>query len=221
MSLQKISESDWQSIQEVELATWTPTGWTDPATGKTYSPFPTFEGKLEREQGYQRQMIARFGINRLSGILLDIGCGPSPLSDQIESTDLVRIAIDPLIPGYAQYHNVFAWKALPLAAPAEHIPLPANFAQNIVSTNALDHFQDPNQALDEMVRLLKPLGCIYLSFCINNASEGHPHPAHKIDLTGDQVTQYLKGRMVCESGYVAPYGWREQPAWFGVYRKYA
>lgn len=202
-----VSMEEWQVIQIHELATW------------THQAYPDLHGKRIRELGYQRQVLNQFRISGLAGVVADVGCGPLPILNQIEG-NFVGIGIDPLIPEFAKVYPVLEWpRCLPLVCCAEDIRLPSNSVHQLISTNALDHFRDPRQALEEMVRILKPGGTLYLHFCIENASKGNPHPAHKIDLTPELVNGWLRGKLDFDCGRIVPYGWREQPAWVGVYRK--
>lgn len=215
-----ISHQEWKQVQQIELATWTPAGYKLP-DGKVVRPYPDLPGKIAREREYQKALLCVFRISGIAGWIVDVGCGPSPILEQIEG-NFLGIGVDPLIPEYAKYHNIWAWqKTLPLVCTAESIRLPSVTVHHVICTNSLDHFQDPRQALAEMIRILRPGGTLWLSFCIENASKGHPHPAHKIDLTPQDVMEWTTNVLECERGEIIEYGWRKQPAWLGIYRKLA
>ena len=219
MSSKVIPQDEWKKVQEIELSTWSPTGWTDPGTRKEYKPYPSFEGKLEREREYQRTLLRLFRISGIAGTVADIGCGPTPILEQAEG-NFVGIGVDPLIPGYAKHHAIWEWKkTIPLACCAEEIRLPSATIHHVISTNALDHFANPYQAFGEMMRILKPGGTIWLSVCINNASEGHVHPAHHIDLDQDDIMEWSKDKLMVERLEIVEYGWRKQAAILFVARK--
>jgi SAM-dependent methyltransferase len=204
-----LSVEEWKDVQKPELESW------------TVKAFPDLGGKIERERSYQRQMLNKFRISGLAGIVVDVGCGPSPITEQIEG-NFIGIGVDPLIPEYSKFHNVFAWKkTMPRFCKAEEILLPDSSAHHVISTNAIDHFQNWEKALEEIARIMKPGATFWLSFCINNASEGHPHPAHRVDLDVEIVGKKLKQLgLSIDRGEITSYGWRNQPSWLAVYRKY-
>lgn len=212
-----LSVQEWEEIQIIEAATWTRKGWIDPETGKEYKAFPSFEGKLERERGYQRKMLDLFRISGLSGNVLDVGCGATPILDQVAG-NFIGIALDPNWGNYLTEHP-FPHKCAICAHPAEEMPFPDNSFHHIISTNALDHFRDPRAALLEMLRVLRVGGTLWLSFCINNATQGHPHPAHRIDLTIEDVAKWSNGLVETERAETIHYGWRNQDAALVVARK--
>lgn len=201
-----ITQAEWEEAQTMELASWT-----------THA-FPNFQGKQDRERGYQREVLQQLGWPRFSGVAVEVGCGPVPVLEQV-SGDFIGIAVDPLIPEYAKTYPIWGWKSLPAAMRAEDLDLPDRLADHVLSVNALDHFQDPIQALVEMVRILKPEGMLWLQFCIENASKGNPHPAHKIDLTPEVVKQQLGATCRRIGEQIAEYGWRRQPSYLGVYQR--
>ncbi len=219
-----ISHDEWREIQDIERATWTEQGWTDPKSGKTYTAFPDLQGKFERERNYRQSLLALFKISGLAGLVVDIGCGPAPILEQIAG-NFVGIGVDSLLPAYEkdlpeEFRPTRSWKRTALmACAAEDIRLPNSVAHYAVSVNALDHFENPSQALAEIIRILRPGGTLYLCFCINNASDGHPHPAHRIDLGPDDVKEWLGRRIRVQYEEVVAYGWRNQPAYLLICRK--
>lgn len=226
--VKKLTDIEYDEIQRVEAATWTRQPYTgiDPATGKekTWSPYPSFEGKRARERKYQQQLLNLFRISGFNGIAVDVGCGPQPVLEQIDG-NFIGIGVDPLIMSYAVDHPIFGeggWKKT-LACPfqAETIPLPTASVHYVISTNALDHCQDPRAVVREIARILRPSGTFFLSFCVNNASVGHPHPAHKIDLTIEDVRAWADGLFHIEAQERITYGWRNQDASLMVLRRYA
>jgi SAM-dependent methyltransferase len=80
----------------------------------------------------------------------------------------VKIAIDPLLYAYQKLGMLIEDAAgtsstVHLALPADEIPLLDGCANLVVCRNALDHMLDPDGALAQMHRIIKPDGTLFLS----------------------------------------------------------
>lgn len=201
----RLSEEEWAGIQILEARTWNEGAW------------PDFESKLERERGYQREVLDQLRISGMIGIVVEIGSGPSPVLEQVGG-NFLGVAVDPLWPEYLKRH---AWptRCALRSDCAEQLNIASSSAHHVLTTNALDHFKDPLAALDEMIRILRPGGMLWLHYCIDNATKGNPQPPHKIDLNPGIIDPFLKTKLALKRGDIQPYGWRRQDAWVGVYRK--
>jgi SAM-dependent methyltransferase len=76
-------------------------------------------------------------------IVLNLGSGPTRLSDRILNVD------------FHPYKNV------DLIADVHHLPLKSNSVGGVISIAMLEHVEDPRSVVDEMHRILKPGGHIY------------------------------------------------------------
>ena len=92
--------------------------------------------------------------------MLDVGCGPFGLVHFIEGA-FERIRIDPLLPEYRQKLPL-GGRQLSLSAIGESLPLAGGSIDVAVCYNALDHMRDPERALDELARVLRPGGIALL-----------------------------------------------------------
>lgn len=213
----KISAELWEQIQAEELASWTGKAW------------PSLEGKLYRERKYLKQAFDDLGLNNIpvnapeQEVFVDVGCGPlSVLEEWRNPFTLVR-CYDPLHEGYTA-SGLRAAAGADLSRYAygrgERIEHDDNSVDLITSVNGIDHYEDPRATLKEMYRVLRPGGTIRLHYCVNNASEGHPHPAHRIDLDIPQMVEWGEA-LGLEKHTVAYtyYGWRHQLAAVVVFRK--
>lgn len=213
----KISAELWEQIQAEELASWTGKAW------------PSLEGKLYRERKYLKQAFDDLGLNNIpvnapeQEVFVDVGCGPlSVLEEWRNPFTLVR-CYDPLHEGYTA-SGLRAAAGADLSRYAygrgERIEHDDNSVDLITSVNGIDHYEDPLATLKEMYRVLRPGGTIRLHYCVNNASEGHPHPAHRIDLDIPQMVEWGEA-LGLEKHTVAYtyYGWRHQLAAVVVFRK--
>lgn len=109
-------------------------------------------------------------------IVADVGSGP--IGGIIKALDCkLGFAIDPLSSKYIQ----MGWtdnldKYIPISSPAEVIPLPSNYVDVVHTMNALDHVRDINKCMQEIHRILKAGGRIYLNVDIRNSlqvTRGH------------------------------------------------
>ena len=100
--------------------------------------------------------------------ILDIGCGPRGSLEWADKTNL-RVGLDPLAKKYLnlgtkkhsmQYVN----------ATAENIPFPDNYFDIISSFNSLDHVDDLDKVIKEIIRVLAPNGMFLLITDIHEVS---------------------------------------------------
>lgn len=128
------------------------------------------EGTL-KNSFYVEIFTSRVGIDRefySDKKLLDIGCGPrGSLEWAIMAAE--RVGLDPLVNRYRSL-GIDRHSTHYVNAPAEHIPYSDNHFDVVTSINSLDHVDDVDAAMREMVRVLAPGGMILL------VVEIHPKP---------------------------------------------
>ena len=101
-------------------------------------------------------------------VILDIGCGPRGSLEWAKNTK-ERIGLDPLIAKFKKF-GIENHKARYIEGVAEEIPIHDNFFEVISSFNSFDHFDNINEALKEIYRVLKPNGLFLL------ISDVHDYP---------------------------------------------
>lgn len=89
-----------------------------------------------------------------------MGCGPFGLVHFVDHARQ-RIRIDPLLSEYRDKLSLEG-EQLSLAAMGESLPLMDRTIDLAVCYNALDHMLDPEAALDELARVLRPGGTALL-----------------------------------------------------------
>lgn len=145
------------------------------------------EPVAETYEGRRRQ-IARAEVRRVLAeaaidderffegkVVVDVGPGPLGFPDACPAR--VSIGIEPLAERYrAAGLLIEPSDALYLAAGAEAVPLVTGCADVVVARNSLDHVDDPEAALREIQRLLRPGGTLIANFDIGHAPTAtEPH----------------------------------------------
>jgi SAM-dependent methyltransferase len=109
--------------------------------------------------------------------VIEIGAGPYPAIAAARKGWKRCVAVDPIARGYVEEDLVpkAAEHVIYIAAPGEQIPLPNGFADLLVIENCLDHVTDPSAVAQEMYRLLRPGGYLWLFVDLSNHRD-HMHP---------------------------------------------
>jgi SAM-dependent methyltransferase len=128
-------------------------------------------------QARRLEMILRAAGERISGLILEDGCGVGMYVEKLSTYHGRVIGLE-----YDRERAVEARGRSPhiINAAGEAIPLPASIFDLILSHEVLEHVQDDRAAVQEMVRVLKPGGRIAL-FCPNR---GYPFETHGIYWNG-------------------------------------
>lgn len=110
--------------------------------------------------------------------LLDIGNGPCGLLNFVPGN--IKVGIDPNNQMYRANEILYNIEnsVRYITCPAEKLPLPDAYFEFISCVNVLDHVNDPQIVLDEIIRVLKPGGFFFLSVDTRREEETslvHPH----------------------------------------------
>jgi SAM-dependent methyltransferase len=119
--------------------------------------------------------------------ILDLGCGPYPLSTAFEDCRIV--GLDPLILRYeaagfplAEFTDRITF----VQGFAEDMPFPSGSFDAVISVNAIDHVDDFARAAQEISRVLKKDGALRMQVHYHSPRELEPHA-----LTDDDVLAHL------------------------------
>ena len=107
-------------------------------------------------------MMAQFGLTPeffAGKAVLDVGCGPRGSLEWCDTS--VRVGLDPLSVRYLEL-GVAAHGMDYVAAGAESMPLRTESFDIVTSMNSLDHVDDLDATIAEMVRVLRPEGTLLL-----------------------------------------------------------
>lgn len=109
--------------------------------------------------------------------VIEIGAGPYPAVAAARKGWKRCVAVDPIARGYVEEDLVppAAEHVVYIAAPGEQVPLPNGFADLVIIENCLDHVSDPDAVAQELYRLLRPGGHLWLFVDLSNHRD-HMHP---------------------------------------------
>lgn len=98
--------------------------------------------------------------------ILDLGCGPR---GSLEWADLAaeRVGLDPLVGRYKQL-GIDHHKMQYVEARSEKIPFPEKYFDVVCSFNSLDHVDNLDQTIQEIIRVTKPGGFFLLLTDVNH-----------------------------------------------------
>ena len=129
------------------------------------------EGTVLSNEHYEQFYTTHFGLSReyyTGRRVLDIGCGPR---GSLEWADMAttRVGLDPLVPDYRKL-GIERHKMQYVEAPSERIPFPANYFDVVCSFNSLDHVNDLEQTINEIIRVTAPNGLFLLLTDVNHGA---------------------------------------------------
>ena len=103
--------------------------------------------------------------NAKDKLVIDIGCGPNMMHIIGRIGCRLGIAVDPLLNEYraSGWPVPYNDKCIPISSRSEELPFMDEYADIIVTVNALDHMNDALQSVKEMVRVLKTGGLLFIN----------------------------------------------------------
>lgn len=122
--------------------------------------------------------------------VLEIGSGPVGLIKYFPSAE--RVAVDPLEDFYSEIEELSHLRDPAVeyrASPGEELPCPDSSIDLVVMENCIDHVRSPNEVMQEIRRVLRSTGGLYLTVNCRTrvgywvhrflsrlrVDEGHPH----------------------------------------------
>ncbi len=146
------NEKEWDEPTEYEK-------WYDSSLGKAY-------GKS------LNHVLRKWLPDHPEGRIVDIGCGPGLLLEQLlpDAPNAVAVDCSPEMSHRAKYR--FDQAALPyrvITASADTLPFPDQFAEMIITTNCLEFVDHPGHAFKEISRVLQTGGTVILGVLNRNS----------------------------------------------------
>lgn len=141
-----------------------------------------------KNKAYRDLFNVAFGINTdfyENKKVLDIGCGPR---GTLEWADMAseRIGLDPLVNSYKKL-GIDRHKMKYIKAYSENIPFEDGYFDIVTSINSLDHVDDLDKTIDEIVRVTSPEGHFLLMVEVNHK----PTKCEPISFSWDVVDKFL------------------------------
>ena len=147
----------------------------------------------------------------------DIGAGPlGGVSSIMNTKSTVRI--DPIANEYKKYYHLENY----INDNAEDLKEELYAFDLIIITNAMDHFQNPQQFLKDLVEYTKP-SCYFAHIHAINNAYSHRHEAHEQNVNPEMMWHHLhpEFELVWNLDYQHDYllyGWKHQPAFAQLWR---
>lgn len=104
-------------------------------------------------------------------VVVDFGCGPAG-SLAWTKTPAVKIGVDVLADRYLRAFGdeLVGQDMIYVTSSEKHIPVPDHYADYLLTINSLDHVDNLDEIISELMRILKPNGVLLASFNINEMS---------------------------------------------------
>lgn len=137
---------------------------------------------------YEQFYTTHFALDRAffnGKKILDIGCGPM---GSLEWADVAseRIGLDPLADSYHEF-GIDNQKMQYVTAEVEQIPFPDNYFDVVCSFNSLDHVDNLEQAIKEIIRVTATGGYFLLLTDLNHK----PTHCEPVSFSWDIVERFL------------------------------
>lgn len=113
--------------------------------------------------------------DREQDVIADVGCGPIPFFCDYAIKAKRQIAVDPLYEQYLKLSYYQKFCDCVVTWIRSTVALETGVCDSVFALNMLDHVQSPNDTIDELIRILKPGGCLYL-FVDLEKDPDHMHP---------------------------------------------
>jgi ubiquinone/menaquinone biosynthesis C-methylase UbiE len=144
---------------------------------------------------YEHFYTAHFNLNKSfykDKRILDIGCGPRGSLEWADNT-LQRIGLDPLAKSYREL-GIENHKMLYVASGAENIPFPDEYFDIVTSFNSLDHVDNIDKSINEIIRVIKSGGLFLLITDVNH----QPTATEPISFSWDILEKFQSQMRVFE-----------------------
>lgn len=145
--------------------------------------------------------LARLLPTLPAGVVLDVGSRSAPYRSLVPATDYLTLDIDPAI-------------GADVVGDIHDVPRPDDSFDTIICTEVLEHCRDPQRAVDELRRLLRPGGVCVLS--TRFLFLYHPTPRDYFRFTADGLSELFREWSEVDIRHL---GSRLEAAWMLVPRR--
>lgn len=124
-------------------------------------PKPTAERVQQKHQIKWANRVARIANLYSANTILEVGCGRGVVAHRLHEMGFQVYATDVSVFLALQTRST---RLKFVVSDVCHLPYPDNQFDLVFSINSFEHFDSPEAALDEMLRVTKPGGLIFLTF---------------------------------------------------------
>jgi SAM-dependent methyltransferase len=124
--------------------------------------------KEQTERDHFYQTLADDSVGQLAGfvpldgrLLLDVGGGPGYFADAFRAAGASYLGVDPDV---GELSARGSYSAGMIRASGTELPVRSGSVDVCYSSNVLEHVSRPRQMIDEMIRVTKPGGTVFVSF---------------------------------------------------------
>lgn len=145
----RVTEERWEIAQKSEREYW-----------NNWKLFVAEELKAVVKEYWDHYLRLIKKHIELQGRILDIGCGPNGMINHIDQAE--RFGLDPLMDFYLSNFKMprgIKWRK----GVGESIPFENEYFDLVITTNTLDHTKQPEKMLEEVNRVLRKGGLLFLS----------------------------------------------------------
>jgi ubiquinone/menaquinone biosynthesis C-methylase UbiE len=157
------------------------------------------EGNIaENNLYYEEFFTSHFNLARefyAGKKVLDIGCGPRGSLEWMTMAQ-ERVGLDPLADSYRELGTA-KHRMQYVAAGSESIPFPDNYFDCVSSFNSLDHVDDLDRTISEIIRVLKSGGTFLLLTDVNH----EPTACEPIVFSFDVTKKFQPALLLLDEGH--------------------
>jgi SAM-dependent methyltransferase len=210
----RIGWSRWLKAQEYEQAFWQRLG--DDIEAGTREHLDWYNWRARRLERF----LSVAGVTRTGGKVLEVGSGPIGIVNFLEWGE--RYAVDPLEHFYRTKRSLVSLRhssVTYLDGPGERLPFENGSCSLVIVDNVIDHTYAPGKILNEIYRVLRTDGHLYLAVNVHTRwgallhallavlqiDKGHPYTftsqtlCHQLEarqfvVLAEQIEDYWKAR---------------------------
>jgi O-antigen/teichoic acid export membrane protein/SAM-dependent methyltransferase len=183
-------------VKPVRFVVWKAIGEFHNGLAVLLSPFTRLPAKPDAHTRLtDRQKWAYNWLPR-SNVVVDLGSSVSPLLDVLHLKARTIYAVDPY--GAALKTLQSTRNVIPVNSPAEKMPLPSGSADVVLLLDVLEHVEDGQTCVAEVMRVLKPGGTLILSVPHKGLFSSLDPQNLKRTLTGDSAVKVQRHYSVSE-----------------------
>jgi len=138
-----------------------------------------------------RRSVERAICEYAKGTVIDVGCGTSPYQSLVESRSGVDRYIGMEYPGARDYFGEEI-TSVDLMGDVQDLPIHSETVDLVLCLEVIEHVPEPEMAMREVLRVLKPSGVFILSAPSTFKLHMEPHDYHRFTKYG---LQYLLSKM--------------------------